>query len=172
MPHGVRLIPDPRITRDYLWTIFNYDPETGIVIRLISGRVVGQRKTGRPQLDILGKKYSKSLVVWCMMTGAWPQHEVDHEDKNKQNDRWSNLRPATRSQNNWNRRPARGMLSSYLGVRARGNKWCARITCNKKQISLGIFPNEIDAARAHDIAAVKHHGPYASLNFPEMRDAG
>lgn len=45
-------------------------------------------------------------------------------------------------------------------------KWSARIKPDGKQIFLGRFKNEADAARAYDSAAVKFYGPTAKLNFP------
>ena len=42
--------------------------------------------------------------------------------------------------------------------------WLAIITVNKKQISLGRFKNEIDAARCYNNAAKKYHGEFAHLN--------
>jgi len=45
-------------------------------------------------------------------------------------------------------------------------RWRARIRVNGKRIYLGSFKNEIDAAKAYDDAAQKHHAEYASLNFP------
>jgi hypothetical protein len=44
--------------------------------------------------------------------------------------------------------------------------WVARITVNKKRMSLGSFKSEIDAAKAYDEAALKYYGNYAKLNFP------
>lgn len=45
-------------------------------------------------------------------------------------------------------------------------KWRARLTNNKRQISLGCFNTQIEAAMAYDIGAKKYHGEFAWLNFP------
>jgi hypothetical protein len=47
-------------------------------------------------------------------------------------------------------------------------KWVAQIGFDGKFLSLGLFEKREDAAIAHDIAAVKHHGEFAALNFPEQ----
>jgi hypothetical protein len=47
------------------------------------------------------------------------------------------------------------------------NRWRARIRVNGKRISLGLFKDEIEAAKAYDRAARKYHGEFASLNFPD-----
>ena len=53
-------------------------------------------------------------VVWAIVNGKWPSGDIDHIDGNKKNNRIENLRPATNTQNQWNRR----------GIRTAG--WTAR----------------------------------------------
>lgn len=93
--------------------------------------------------------------------------EIDHRNHNKLDNRKENLRTCNRSQNTSNR-TAYG-ISKYLGVswHIRKNKWVAGIGFNKKTKYLGIFENEIDAAKAYDEAAKIYHGEFANLNFKE-----
>ena len=98
----------------------------------------------------------------------------DHINGVKLDNRKANLRPATVSQNLFNcskRRPAES-CSKYKGLEwdRIQRKWKARIQVNRRKIYLGSFTEEIDAAKAYDTAAKKHHGVFASLNFPEMHD--
>jgi hypothetical protein len=84
--------------------------------------------------------------------------------------RRANLRGATRAQNIRNRKKfANSSGSKYKGINRYKNKnrWVARIMFEKKRIHLGIFRNEIEAAKAYDRAAIKYHGEFASLNFPQ-----
>jgi hypothetical protein len=101
-----------------------------------------------------------------------PDHLVcDHVNHDGLDDRRANLRNCTTAQNNANRRPRARTTSRFIGVswdRAR-RKWAAHIKKGGKQKNLGLFDDEIAAARARDTAARKLHGPYAKLNFP--RDA-
>lgn len=46
-------------------------------------------------------------------------------------------------------------------------KWTAKIGVDYKSIYLGCFENEIEAAKAYDEAAMKYHGEFACLNFPQ-----
>ena len=102
----------------------------------------------------------------------------DHINHNGLDNRKANLRPATHTQNVWNprefNRPTPGgykrhSRSKYKGVDWANdmNRWRARIRVNGKRIYLASFKEELDAAKAYDQAAKKHHGEYASVNFPE-----
>lgn len=98
-----------------------------------------------------------------------PGLEVDHKDQNTLNNRESNLRYATHSQNMANSRQ-RKRASKYRGVnKLPGTRWRARISGGRygEEIYIGCFKSEEDAARAYDSAAKKRYGEFAVLNFPE-----
>ncbi len=99
---------------------------------------------------------------------ARPGKFIDHINHNGLDNRIANLRHASRTENNWNARKRKGKYSSkYKGVcwfKVK-KKWQARIQVNGKGIFLGIFTNEMDAARAYDKAARKYYGEFAYLNF-------
>lgn len=114
--------------------------------------------------------WGKSLKFYMHreIMGAADGQDVDHINGNKLDNRKSNLRLCSRSQNMANA-PGRGVTSRYKGVgwdRSRG-KWHAKIMVDYKTINLGRFDSEIEAARAYDAAALRYFGSYATLNEAE-----
>jgi hypothetical protein len=91
----------------------------------------------------------------------------DHKDRNPLNFCKNNLRPSTAAQNAHNRKPIIG-ASIYKGVCKNQGKWVARITINNNRIHLGVFTEEIEAAKAYDSAAKYYHKDFAVLNFKEQ----
>jgi hypothetical protein len=92
-----------------------------------------------------------------------PEVDVDHIKHNKLDNRKSQLRTCTTSQNTSNR-TAYG-VSKYLGVCRFRDRWKAGIGHDGKNEHIGVFENEIDAAKAYDEAAKKYHKEFANLNF-------
>jgi hypothetical protein len=115
------------------------------------------------------KRDGTPLSMHRLITNAPKGLLVDHIDHSGLNNRKSNLRLCTNSQNQQNKRPTRGSTSRYKGV-DRWNfhkKFRARITHNGKRIHLGYFDSEIDAAKAYDKKAKELFGKFAYLNFPQ-----
>jgi hypothetical protein len=99
---------------------------------------------------------------------------VDHINNNSLDNRKANLRLATPAQNARNRRKMATKTSSkYKGVSYHSGqkKWCAAIRVDGQYKYFGLFKNEIDAAKAYDKAARKHHKEFAVLNFPSWSAA-
>jgi hypothetical protein len=93
---------------------------------------------------------------------------VDHKDGDGLNNKRDNLRIVTIAENNYNKSKSRRTLSSqYKGVSIdkRTNKWRVIIYYKYRKIHLGMFDDEIEAAKAYDEAAKELYGKYAKLNF-------
>lgn len=100
-----------------------------------------------------------------LITG-WP--ETDHINLNGLDNRRENLRQANRSQNCANRRkPTHGVTSRFKGVSwdLRNRKWLAMIMVHKRNIYLGRYLSELEAAKAYNDAAAKYFGEFALLNL-------
>ncbi len=91
---------------------------------------------------------------------------VDHRNGDGLDNRKTNLRACTQSQNCMNSRRRSHAAASLKGMvwnKAR-QKWEARIVYKKRQRYLGIFATEEDAAIAYDVAAQLLFGEFALLN--------
>lgn len=91
--------------------------------------------------------------------------DVDHVNRMRTDNRASNLRWSTRSENLHNKTKQEGCTSQYYGVcwHAQRNKWVARI----KEGYIGLYESEEEAARAYDSRAKEVHGVRCRLNFQD-----
>ncbi len=119
---------------------------TGYAIRKCEGRTLGMH----------------TAILGCPL--------IDHKDGDCLNNRRSNIRPATRGQNEQNKGKGtyRAFTSRYKGVRwvERDKRWRATIKTDGRRIALGQFQSEEAAARAYDAAAREIFGEFARCNFP------
>ena len=151
----------------------NYDPETGIFVWSTSGpkRKRGERAgstdpRGYRRITINGKYYLEHRLAWFLSNREWPR-KIDHINGDKTDNRLANLRPATTSENGRNRPAQRNGGSKFKGVgfHSQKGRWRARIFADGKELHLGLFDDEIAAAKAYDEAASKLFGSFAYLNF-------
>lgn len=115
-----------------------------------------------------GRKNRINCLIWMhrLILGTPQGMETDHINGDGLDNRRCNLRVCTRSQNAANREKKRDKVG-YKGVHwhKQTNKWRPRIKVNYKSISLGLFEDQEDAARAYDRAAMQHFGEFARTNF-------
>lgn len=102
--------------------------------------------------------------------GAPTGMEIDHIDGNKLNNTKANLRICTGQQNDFNRQWKRPRAQSrFKGVRIgrNGIRWQAGIRVNRKEIYIGTFDSEEEAAQAYDVKARELFGEFACCNFKQ-----
>ena len=100
-----------------------YFPDDGIFMWKVSRRSAkantiagGGNKKGYIMIGLNQKQYFAHILAWLYVTGEYPKGDLDHIDGNKQNNSFSNLREATRSQNCMNRKKASNNTTGYKGV--------------------------------------------------------
>jgi len=113
--------------------------------------------------------FSRSIAMHRQIKDFPNGLTVDHINGNKLDNRRSNLRVATMAQNQGNSRKFKKASSVYKGVRfhSRDKVWQAHITKKGKQIHLGTFDTEEEAAMAYNEKAEEIFGDFALLNNVE-----
>lgn len=106
---------------------------------------------------ILGRMIGRELKI---------TEKVDHIDTDSLNNRRANLRLATISQNNANRKRPKNNTSGYKGVYwdKKSEKWAAMISVDGRLRRLGSFDDPKDAYEAYCTAAKEYHGEFARLD--------
>lgn len=167
-----------KLTYERLIEVLDYDPATGVFtwkLRCVNsnprilkgwnkrcaGKRAGCRKGHGWSTAIDGRWYRLGRLAFLIMTGKWPIYEADHKNCDPDDDRWSNLRDATPSQNSRNKRAHRDQTMPK-GVSRRGDKFFGSIYLpGPKRIHLGTFRNIEEAHQAYRQAAVKYFGEFA-----------
>lgn len=165
----------PDFSAEELRQMFDYRAEEGLFIwsachekgkrwntRWV-GAIAGSLSNGRRYVTINYRKHANYHLVWYWETGKWPEPEIDHIDCNEGNDRFGNLRLATRTLNMRNIRRGSTNTSGFKGVcwdKARG-KWIASISVNSRFRNLGRFDAREDAHAAVVKASRQIAGEFA-----------
>lgn len=157
-----------KITQKELKEIVSYDKETGLFVwlrptgrRAKAGQIAGAKNTlGYIQISINRMKYSAHRLAWLYVKGEFPSLDIDHIDEDKANNRISNLRCVTRSENMQNRKSANSNnASGFLGVSfvPRLNKFSAEIWLNGIKSRLGHYLTPVEAHVAYLAAKKVRH---------------
>jgi hypothetical protein len=149
--------------------LLDYDPISGSFTWRVNGRGRFMRKGAiagaiskdrRRQICIDQKFYSAGSLAWFWMTNEWPPDVVDHINLDAKDDRWSNLRLATYSQNGANARSRRADLKG-IGFEKRTGRYIAQIKVNYRHMHLGTFDTTEAAHAAYLAAARRYFGEFA-----------
>jgi heat shock protein HspQ len=152
--------------------IFDYDIHSGdliwkkkVGIRTKVGAKAGTHKRNYKivSLNPWGN-FAAHRLVWFWYYGVWPDKDLDHANGDPTDNRISNLRSCTRSENNQNVRVSKNNSHGFLGVqrdvRPRCNlarQWKATIMVNRKRHYLGRFATPEEAHAAYTRAKAELH---------------
>ena len=160
------------ITQEYLKSILDYDPLTGVFTwkerqicdfnceRLRNGwntkysfKSAGRIKNdGYIQIGINGKRHAAHRLAWFYIYGEWPKNDIDHINGFRNDNRLSNLREATRGENMQNQNEThKNSNCKYLGVYFcnRSKRFVSLIGVNNKKKYIGKFSTPEAAHEAY-----------------------
>lgn len=150
---------------DELREICGYDPYSG----KFSGKTGVESfsvhmSSGYQIVSIKNKKYKAHRLAWLCVNGEWPLGEIDHINRDKSDNRISNLRVVSRSENMQNRSMASNNTSGHKGVvwNKKAKKWQAQLKINQRLIHLGFFESKDDAISARKAGQLIYH-PFATF---------
>ena len=113
-------------------------------------------------VQIGGKKFKRSHIVFCLTHGRWPAQQIDHINGNSLDDRPSNLREATPTQNAWNHKTRAKRSPLPMGVRkAKSGRYVARIGVGGRQFTIGTFSSPEAASESYQAARRINFGEFA-----------
>ena len=173
----------PLPSQTYLLECFDYNPDTGLLAwkhrplhhfkntrgmniwnSRYPSKIAGTLVTGRLGLVINNTRFMGHRVIWRLMTGKNPPHEIDHINRITSDNRWCNLRLATPSQNQHNRPLQRNNTTGFKGVyfHSQNKNYVARIMTEWKTVSLGSFDTAEQASEAYQAASLKYHKDFSN----------
>ena len=150
--------------------ILRYEPKTGFFyptkkrsgVRF--GRPAGCKSTylGYTLIGINGVRYYAHRLAWLYMNGSWPRGQIDHINCKRDDNRWSNIREASVSQNKCNK-PVRS--DNRLGIKGvmklPYGSYRVRVKYEGEIVHDKVYSTIGEAKKAHAIACGKHHGEFA-----------
>ena len=169
------------ITQERLKELLRYEPDTGKFYWL-GGRRGGNTAAGKPAGAITrngyvriasgGKAYLAHRLAWLYVNGELPEVSVDHINNNTTDNRICDLRLATFSENQYNRRVAKNNKSGIKGLSKQNERngnayWRAGVKC-KDGYYFKLFPyteeGKLQAAEWLEAKRNEKHGKYAKHN--------
>ncbi len=160
------------LTQEYLKSILDYDPETGIFRRKTTDGGVNiddiagyMTESKYRRISIKNSGHYAHRLAWLYMTGNWPKNQIDHINGIRHDNRLTNLRECTVGENaqNQTRPRSSNRTSKYLGVyfqkdsRNTKSGWKSSIRVNGEYFYLGRFADEESAHEAYLAAKRIHH---------------
>ena len=158
----------PALTKEFLSKLLSYDPETGHFTWIVGRQCVraGTRAghlmpDGYVRIIVAGSGYYAHRLAFIITQGYCPQF-VDHINRNKSDNRISNLRGATRSQNKMNMPVRRDSTTGVRGIRYRRDRerYEAYLRVDRRCVYLGTFLDAKSAGEAYARAAKAKFGEF------------
>ena len=159
------------LTHERLKEVLYYAKRTGRFTWIkASGRrsAVGSRAgwsvpSGYRRINIDGQAFLEHRLAWFYVYAAWPKAQLDHRNLDKSDNRFSNLREATPTQNMLNKPRYKNNTSGFIGFTyyKPTGVWRAELRINGQHVYLGQFPTAEAASAAYQVEIAKTRGKFA-----------
>lgn len=171
----------PKPTQETLKEFLSYDPNTGELTwikkpskkTVLNSRAGGSSVEGYRSFTFKGKKYPEHHIVWCWVYGFYPEHQLDHINQVRDDNRIINLREVTKSENARNRARGESQLDEAgIWYCQRRQRYVAEITLNGKKVYQKTFidiDQAIEERRAKAIELGFHENHGKSNNLKERK---
>jgi hypothetical protein len=137
---------DQILTQEYLKEIFDYSNgflynKTTRSNRKKAGSIAGYyRQDGYHMISVNCKRLLTHRLIYMWHYGFMPEF-LDHADGNNKNNKIENLRIATKSENNQNKKASKRNKTGFKNVswHKLKKKWIVQVSLNKRQIYCNYF---------------------------------
>jgi len=137
------------INEDMVRELLDYDKETGILTwKVIRGSTIRPGdKAQTPQMSFMGVRFPTTHIIWLWMTGVWPKGQIDHINRQKSDNRFSNLRDIPQSTN---------LVHHYMRNESEcikelsSGQYAVNIDCGGQMLVVGIYRTYPVAAKVYD----------------------
>jgi len=128
-----------------------------------AGREAGTISQGYRNIVLEKQRFLAHHIVWFFEHGEFPDGDLDHRNGVRSDNRFGNLRKATKTENAQNRKVMKDTQSGIKGAWFhKGNqKWESTICVHKRRIFLGNFPTAQAAGEAYAAAEKTYFGEFA-----------
>lgn len=170
------------LTQEQARQILDYDPDTGVFrwrrrqdVGLAwnnrnAGKIAGHVSVkGHVHVMVNRQRIYAHRLAWLIMTGGYPGADIDHINGDKSDNRFSNLRAASRAENNYNRAIQRNNKTGVKGVYPYKNRFRSQIVVDGNIKHIGVFGTLDEAKAAYEKAAAQYHGEFAYSKRPECQ---
>lgn len=150
--------------QEVLHLLFDYDPATGVFVWKMgrcAGRIAGFINAhGYTYIGVDGAYYYAHRLAYVYIHGDVLDNktDIDHINRNRSDNRITNLRTATRSQNCANSENRKKKDGLPRGVYRDGSRYRAAIRVNRRRIHLGNYCTSEEAKNAYSVATQEFFG--------------
>ena len=177
--------PYPALSVSFVRSILDYDPETGVFTwkhradraknwnTRNAGKIAGHlTRYGYVRIQIeKGVHYAAHVLAWLYVHGEWLPNKIDHRHGVRDDNRITELRRMTLSDNGCNKAMQRNNQSGHPGVHfeTQSGKWEAVVSKNGKRVWRRKFNTLKEAATARAQAVREIHGEFVPVEPKRAR---